>query len=120
MRKTMRSLALAGGFALVAGLTAAAAATGGAEVHHMTIKQPDGGTIEVTYTGKIAPKVTFAQGPFMPTQFAPDPGFGMLQRISADMDRQLRAMQAMFANDFATLGNVPELDDATLKSMPAG
>lgn len=118
MKKTMRSLALAGGLALVAGATAAVAAGRGPEVHHMTIKQPDGGVIEVTYTGAIAPKVTFNQG--APIAFERDPAFEMLQQISADMDRHMREMQQMFSASFAAMPAMPRLDSAALSNMPAG
>src|SRR5689334_18770493 len=114
--KTMRLLALAGSFALAT--SAAVAAERSRELHHMTIKQPDGGVIEVTYSGAIAPKVTINRG--APISFEPDPALQMLQRISADMDQRMRAIETMFSADFAKLPTTPQLDNAGLMRMPAG
>lgn len=105
--KPLPSLLLAAGvgFAGTAGALAA-----GEQIHQMTIKLPAGGIAHITYTGDKAPKVTVDQKPSRLTAFQADPAFAIFARMQADMDRQMRAMQALF-NDPALR---PELDTAIL------
>jgi hypothetical protein len=118
--KPLTSLALAAGIALAG--TAAAFAADTQPTHHMTITLPDGGTGEITYTGNVAPKVTFhdsAFSPFAPIAFANDPGFAMLERAQAGMQRQMKAMQALFRSNAATL-SAPGMSNAVLSTLPPG
>jgi len=62
--------------------------------HQMTIQLPGGGTETIRYTGDVAPKVSFVQTPFdiawpAPIAFGFAPSFAALDRIAADMDRQM-------------------------------
>lgn len=113
--KLLPSLALAAGIALAG----TAVALAGEPVHHMTVTLPDGGTGEITYTGNVAPKVTFHDGAFAPVAFANDPAFAMLERAQADMQHQMQAMQALFRSNAAAL-SAPGMSEAALSKLPAG
>src|SRR5579863_4512448 len=63
-------------------------------LHEMTVQLPGGSTETIRYTGDVAPKVTFIQAPFdvawvAPVTFGFEPSFAALDRIAADMDRQM-------------------------------
>jgi hypothetical protein len=94
-------------------LLVAAAATaliGGAALaasnytHHMSVRLPDGSIAQVDYVGDVAPRVVLqpvatdaaadAADPFMAVGF---PGFGQMDRIFADMQRQQAAMMQQVA-----------------------
>jgi hypothetical protein len=88
---------------LLAGIAAAAfgipgiAAAQTAEPHVMTVRLPDGGIAQIRYTGDVAPQVSFAPAPIpelapTPTLFGADSPFAMMERISAEMDRQTVAL----------------------------
>jgi len=70
-----------------------------AQTHVMTVSLPDGGTAQIEYTGNIPPRVVIGNAPAplpvfaaMPTIFGGESPFAMMQRISAEMDRQAAAM----------------------------
>lgn len=113
--KLLSSLLLAAGIGITGTAGALAA---GEQIHQMTVKLPAGGVAHVTYTGDKAPKVVIDQNGATPAAFRNDPAFAMLARMQADMNRQMRAMQAMF-ND-PMLWQRPELDNAILNGAPVG
>jgi len=85
--------------AAVLGLGALALPAAGKDpaVHEMTIELPGGGTETIRYTGDIAPKVSFVQAPFdiawpAPIAFGFAPSFVALDRVAADMERQVDAI----------------------------
>jgi hypothetical protein len=122
----LSSLLLAGG--AVVGL-AVLAPTVARELdrHHLTIPVPGGGVETIEYSGKIAPKVSFEAIPVagdfadrdaISWAFAP-PSFAALDRISAEMDRQMNAMM----HQAEMLQRLPEggaLDHAVLNGLPPG
>jgi hypothetical protein len=86
--------ALFAGVAALAILGPASAQT----AHVMTAALPGGGVAEIHYTGNIPPKVVIGQAPpafaaWSPAAsfFGPDSPFAMMERISAEMDRQAAA-----------------------------
>jgi hypothetical protein len=122
MESTMRNATtvfLAG--AAIAGLTGLALAAGPA-IHEMTVQGPDGAVAHVRYTGDVAPKVRFVQGPTDPFGVSFWGGaspFAELDRITALMDRQMAQMmyQARMIQQ-QSLGS--PLSQAVLTGMPAG
>ena len=83
-------------------------------VHEMTIQLPGGGSETIRYTGDVAPKVSFERGPFefaWPAliAFGFDPPFAALDRVSADLDRQMDA----FWRQAETLARWPKSQDLT-------
>jgi hypothetical protein len=117
--RTVRTAVLAGvAIAGLTGLALAAAPT----LHEMTVQGPDGAVAHISYTGSVAPKVTFVQGPASPFAVsfwrAPSP-FAELDRITALMDRQMAQMmyQARLMEQQAT---ADPLSTAVFKDMPAG
>jgi hypothetical protein len=104
---------LAGGAAIlaVAGMCGLAAA--GEALHSMTVKSPDGGTVTVRYTGNVAPKIAFAP-PAQVVSGAPmQSPFAMMERIAAQMDRQ---MEAMMQQSNALMARLPDANP----TVPAG
>lgn len=120
-------IVLAAGALALAG-TAAYAASNNSDVHHMTLRMPDGGIAQIEYTGNVAPKISVApmtQADF--DAFAPQAAFMPIAdfaRIQADMNRQMNAMleqvdamNAYMARAFAHANGPIE---ATLNGMPQG
>ena len=96
------------------------------DTHTVTVRIPGGGVETITYTGKVAPRVSFQQIPvsgpvdgsfaaFAPIGF---PSFAALDRISAEMDRQMDAMMRQ-TQMLAAMPQSP-LYHATLKGVPGG
>ncbi len=88
-------------------VVAASALIGGAawaastHTHHMQVRLPDGEIVQVNYVGDVAPRVVMqpvadqaAQDPLQAIGF---PGFGAMDRIFADMERQQAAMMQQVA-----------------------
>ena len=113
MRKIHTALIAAGALAL-AGSVAYAASS---DVHHMRVRLADGSVANIEYTGDVAPKVSLAApaplafAAFPQIGFAP---FGGFDRIAAQMDAQMRAMQnrmnainAMMAMPMVSGANAP-------------
>jgi hypothetical protein len=105
----------------IAALTLAGATAMAAErqdpTHEITVRLPGGGVERIEYTGNVAPRVIVDSAPlFAPIGFWSDPAFASLDRISAEIDRQMDAMfrQAMSGAPFtnglneAVLGKLPE------------
>jgi len=101
---TAGALALAG---------TAAFASGGPNLHTMTLKLPDGGVAKIEYSGDIPPKVDIRSGaPTNVSAFSPDfafAGFPEFTRIEAAMDRQMDDMlrQARIMMAAPMLPNTP-------------
>jgi hypothetical protein len=120
--KTHSLILIAGAAALA--LTAAgtaAVASGATDRHEITLQLPGGGTERIEYTGE-APQVVFSPAPLAwpwagPDDFWVPSTFARLERMSADMDRQ---MNALFKGDLAALSTAPKLDDTALASLPPG
>ena len=93
--------------------------------HTVTVSLPDGGVETITYTGTVAPRVNFQARPvFGPVDspfvaFTPFPSFAALDRISAEMDRQMDVMLHQ-AQMMAAMPQDQALYNATLKGLPQG
>ncbi len=67
-------------------------------LHDMTIQLPGGGVEHIEYIRDVAPKVAIAPAPLAPdifwpaSAFAADPTFAALDRVSAEMNRQMDAL----------------------------
>jgi hypothetical protein len=112
--------------AAVLGLSAIALPASGKEpaTHQMTIQLPDGGTETIRYTGEVAPKVTFVQAPLAaawaaPVAFGFFPSFAALDRIAADMDRQMDAFWRQAQTMTSWSGN-DNLSQAALQNLAPG
>jgi hypothetical protein len=94
MEMLLFKTALLAGVAALATLSPAWAQT----AHVLTVALPGGGVAEIHYTGNIPPKVVFGEAPpafaaWSPAEsfFGPDSPFAMMERISAQMDREAAA-----------------------------
>jgi hypothetical protein len=92
--RTLRTTLLAGVAAIATGFSGAALAQS-PQTHVMTVQPPGGGIAEIRYTGNVAPQLSFGESPAPIDVFAPMPAlfgasspFAMLDRISAEMDRE--------------------------------
>jgi hypothetical protein len=112
--RTATKLLLAGaGVLTVAGAAIAASDRG----HVLNVALPDGTIAHIHYVGDVAPKVVVAD-PTPVAFIAADP-FAMFDRVSLAMDREMDAMLRQAAA-LSTTGADAKLDEATLKSLPAG
>ena len=108
---------------LFAGVAAAALGYAGAAVaqnpatHVMTVQLPGGGVAQIAYTGNVPPRVTLSDAPApigvlapMPSLFGPGSPFAMMQRISAEMDREAAALfrRVELATEQARSGQLTE------------
>jgi hypothetical protein len=95
--------------------------------HTLTVRVPGGGVETIDYTGKVAPKVSFqaipvsgpVESPFVAFAPALFPNFMTLDRISAEMDRQMDAMMQQ-VEMLAAVPQGQQLYSATLNGMPQG
>jgi hypothetical protein len=96
MEPLMRIALLAGAAGLVlAGLTGMAMAQTGtppAQAHILNVRLPNGQIEQIRYTGEVAPTVMLVPDGAAAPAFGPGSPFAMLERMSADMDRQAAAM----------------------------
>jgi len=92
----MRIALLAGAAGIVlAGLTGMATAqtvTNPAQPHVLNVRLPDGQVEQIRYAGDVPPTVMLAPDTAMVPSFGPGSPFAMLERMSADMDRQAVAL----------------------------
>jgi len=95
--RPMTTLLLAG--AAIAGVTGLALAAGAPPannaVHEMTVQLPNGSVAHIRYTGDVAPKLNFIQGPqspFAAAAFGGSSPFDEIARMQALMDRQMAAV----------------------------
>ncbi len=77
-------LALAGGTGLALAQT----------VHSMTVGLPNGGLAQIQFFGNVAPKAAFLSEPPAAEYRYPASPFAMLDRISAQMDRDMDALMS--------------------------
>jgi hypothetical protein len=115
---------LVGAAVLGLGELALPAAAKDPAVHEMTIQLPGGGTETIRYTGDVAPMVTFVQAPFAvalpaPVDFGFAPSFAALDRIAADMDRQMDAFWRQ-AQTIARWSPDSSLTEASLPQLTPG
>jgi hypothetical protein len=82
------------------------------DVHVLTLRLPDGRVEQIRYTGDVPSAVVLAPDA-MAKSFAPASPIALLERMSADMDRQAAAMfrtiNAMAMPNGAGLGMIPVL-----------
>ena len=117
---------IAGAAALAIAAAATAAAAGGpSDRHEITIRLPGGGIERIEYTGK-APQVVVDPAPFawpwaVSEDFRASPAFAALDRMSADMDRQMAALFEQERDVFsAAFPGAPMTDEARLTHLPPG
>ena len=100
------------------------------DTHTVTVRVPGGGVETITYTGKVAPQISFQQVPvsgpvdgsfvaFAPFSSFAGPSFAGFDRISAEMDRQMDAMMRQ-ALMMAAMPQQSPLYHATLNGVPEG
>lgn len=80
-------------------------------LHTMTLKSPGGDTVTIHYTGNVAPKVAFAPPSNMAAFQQFQSPFAMMDRIAAQMDRQ---MDAMINEANAMMARMPDNNAAVL------
>jgi len=96
---------------LLAGVASVALA-GTVAAHTLTLHLPDGTTEQINYAGDVAPQVSFTPAQAAPADwgFGPNSPFALMQRISAQMDREadamMRQMQAIAAQPLAGPGQL--------------
>jgi hypothetical protein len=109
---------------LLAG-TAALALVGGTglalaqSLHTMTVRLPDGGLAQIQYYGNDPPRVAFVPEPPAGEYYRLASPFAMLDRISAQMDREMDALM----NDVAmgpSLVNPEGMFDVDMHNLPPG
>ncbi len=126
--RVSRSLLFAGAAVALAGVTAVTAAE---RQHVMTVRLPDGSLEQIRYSGDVAPKVALgdevpapaAMFGFLDTAFGPDSPFAVMDRMSAEMDRQTDAMMrqaAVAAAQPAAAGGDVQMQMTSLGEVPAG
>jgi len=126
--QSVRTALLAGAAAVsLAGLSGAATARD-FNTHVMTVQLPDGSVAEIRYTGDVPPQVMFNSAPaawdaFVPVGsfFGPGSPFTMLDRITAEMDREAASLMRraeMWAN--APAFGVTRPIEAALGNLPPG
>jgi hypothetical protein len=93
--RTPRAALLTGTAALVlvglAGMASAQTPESPHGTHVLTVRLPNGQVEQVRYTGDVPPTVTLAPD-VAPTAYVLGSPFAMLERMSADMDRQAAAL----------------------------
>jgi hypothetical protein len=118
--KASRRVLMAGIAAIALNGTCAVAVAGGQGAHAMTVALPDGGTAVIQYTGDVAPKVSFATDPAAAEIFGPDSPFAAMERILAQMDREMAAMMQQANMMAVRLPSPDQVFNADLRDMPAG
>ncbi|HTU00023.1 MAG TPA: hypothetical protein VMF58_18380 [Rhizomicrobium sp.] len=89
-------------------------ALAGEALHTMTVTSPEGDRVTVHYTGNVAPQIAFAPATEAVSGAAmPQSPFAMMERIAAQMDRQ---MAAMMLQSNAMMARMPDANP----TIPAG
>jgi hypothetical protein len=122
---SLKPLLLAG--ATIAGLAVLAPAMARElNSHHMTVPVPGGGVATIEYSGNVAPKVSFlpiagpqAADPFAWAAAFDMPSFVALDRMAADMDRQMNVMMHR-AELLSRLPQDDGLRSAVMHDLPPG
>jgi hypothetical protein len=116
---------------LIAGVAAGAIGFCGAALaqssntHLLTVNLPGGGVAQIHYTGDVPPQVVLSNGaPLdvwtpMPALSGPGSPFAMLDRLSAEMDRQAAAMFVR-ADALAAQARSGQLTEAAARDLPPG
>src|ERR1700748_294245 len=116
--------------ALLAGV-APVAFVGTVAAHTLTLQLPDGTTEQITYSGDVAPQVSFTPAPATPAAarqnmaqqnmdwaFGPQSPFALMQQIAAQMDRDadamMRQMQEIAAQPLAGPGQPIQIQTTKL------
>lgn len=94
--------------------------------HQMTVPVPGGGVATIEYSGNVAPKVRFLPiaGPRLADPFAwpaalDMPSFAALDRMAADMDRQMNVMLHR-AEMLSRMPQDDSLRSAVMQGLPPG
>src|ERR1051325_6151240 len=126
--RAFRTALLGGLAAFVLASIAGTAAAQSAKSHVMQVRLPGGATAEIHYVGDVPPRVVVnaeptslaAFDPF-PSFFGPGSPFVAMQRISAEMDRQMAAMLARAESLTAQArSGSPQVIEAALGKLPTG
>jgi hypothetical protein len=121
MMRQLRVSLLAGIAAVALAGFAGGAYAQSAQLHTMTVRLPGGGVEQIEYTGNTPPQVSVSTGPAaivpMPALFGPNSLFAQMDRISAEMDRQV---DALFRQTAALADNPNLFTQTKLANMPPG
>jgi hypothetical protein len=116
--RTLRTVIL--GVATIGLIGAVAYAADAPRTHVLTIQLPNGGVEQIRYSGDIAPTVTFRRSSPAAidgaSPFGAESPFAMLDRIQAEMDRQ---MAAMMQHPMA-LPPMPQIGGNALQQVTSG
>jgi hypothetical protein len=121
--RTTRTLLLAATATIAAGAAATLAHAGTSDSHVMTIQLPNGAIEQIRYAGDVPPDVVLSPEPVTAPNFQPvmEQPFALLERISAEIDRQAAAMSqaanTMIAQPMPGFGGLTE---ASPGRLPAG
>lgn len=116
---------LAGVAAVALAGSAAMGASKSPPLHQMNLRLPDGGTVHVEYTGNVPPRVSVGRAPVdvaWPSlaDFGFGPSFTELQRISADMDRQMEMFMRQAESGMPAMNAENGLQTIDVGSLPPG
>lgn len=117
--KPVKTAILAGAAALALAGAAYAAAYAPA-MHTMTVTMPDGGVATVAYSGNVAPTVRFGAIADPAAFWGPRSPFATIERVSAEMDRQMQMLERQADMMAMPLWNANPLFTATLRGVPVG
>jgi hypothetical protein len=113
---------------LLAGVASVALA-GTVAAHTLTLQLPDGTTEQITYSGDVAPQISFTPPQAHPAAtpqsadwaFGPQSPFALMRQIAAQMDRDadamMRQMQEIAAQPMAGPGQPIQID---ITKLPPG
>ena len=107
---------------------AGTAAAQSPNTHVMKVQLPGGGVAEIRYTGNVPPQVVVANEPAslaavdpFPSLFGPASPFAMMERLSAEMDRQAAAMLTQTESLAARArSGSPQVLQTALGNLPPG
>ncbi len=113
------------GVATIGLIGAVAYAADAPQTHVLTIPLPGGGVEQIRYTGDKAPRVIVQEGSpaaaAWAAQFGANSPFAMLDRMQAEMDREMAAMlRRSFAMPSMPTMSADPLQQATIGNAPAG
>jgi hypothetical protein len=121
--RTLRTVIL--GVATIGLIGAVTYAADAPKTHVLTIRLPNGGIEQIRYSGDVAPNVTFRQVSPVATAgaspFGAESPFAMLDRIQAEIDRQMAGMMQhrMVMPTMPQIGG-GQLQQVTVGNLPAG
>jgi hypothetical protein len=121
----LRNALLAGAAVIIlggaAGIAEAQTPASAGPVHVINVQMPDGSVQHIRYHGDVPPRIVLVPvgQPVMPMAQSMESPFTMMQRISAEMDRQMAMMMQVFSPMMAQpFGSAPIT--AAFGNMPAG